>query len=300
VTAALESPPIVDTHTHLDDDAFDLDRDVVIEASRAVGVRHFINIGYAPDRWETSRALRDGHPDIDFALGLHPQLAGEFGHSLARELKQSIDALAPVAVGEIGFDFSRAAPSFETQERAFRGQLEIASTEGLPTIVHQRDASDALMTELDRWSDLAPIVLHSFDGTRRLADWAHERGCFIGIGGLATRRSSAPLREVLARVPVDRLLLETDSPYLAPPGAASRRNAPVNLPRIADVLAPLWNLSGDELCCLTTSNAVKLFRLPPIESPSRITGEGPHSDSPAARGELESWEGSRDSGAAST
>jgi TatD DNase family protein len=121
------------------------------------------------------------------------------------------------------------------------------------------------MTELDRWPGLAPIVLHSFDGTQRLADWAKERGCFVGIGGLATRRSSEPLRERLMRITTDRLLLETDSPYLAPPGSANRRNAPTNLPRIAAALAPLWNLSGEELCWLTSLNAVGLFGLPAVD-----------------------------------
>jgi TatD DNase family protein len=261
VTWAPVSPPIVDTHVHLDDPAFDADRESVIEASRAAGVRHFVNIGYSPDRWESSRALRERHPDVDFALGLHPQLASQYETSLVRDLKRSIEVLHPIAIGETGFDFSRAGPGFSEQERAFRGQLEMAAAFGLPTIVHQRDASDALMTELDRWLSLAPIVLHSFDGTQRLADWARERGCFVGIGGLATRRSSGPLRETLTRISTDRLLLETDSPYLTPPGSTSRRNDPTNLPRIAAVLAPIWSLSGEELCCLTSVNAAGLFGL---------------------------------------
>ena len=264
MTGAPALPPIIDTHTHLDDPAFDLDRDIVFEASRAAGVYHFVNIGYEPDRWESSRVLREHQPDVDFALGLHPQLADRYVSSLTRELKQAIQVLNSVAVGETGFDFSRTGPSFVEQERAFRGQLEIATAFGLPTIVHQRDASDALMTELDRWPELAPIVLHSFDGTERLADWARERGCFVGIGGLAVRRSSEPLRQLLRRITIDRLLLETDSPYLAPPGSASGRNDPRNLPGIATALAPLWNLSGEELCWQTSVNAAVLFGLPPV------------------------------------
>lgn len=268
MTEAPNLPLIVDTHTHLDDSAFDADRGTVIEASRAAGVWRFINIGYAPDRWESSRALREQHPDIDLALGLHPHLAERFDTALARELKRAIEDLAPVAVGEIGFDFSRTGPAFHDQERALRGQLEIAASLALPTIIHQRDASDALILELEDWPTLAPIVLHSFDGTQRLADWAKERGCFVGIGGLATRRSSAPLRELLAEIPIDRLLLETDSPYLAPPGAASRRNTPANLPRIAAALGPIWNLSGDELCRMTSGNAMRLFGLSGADTPA--------------------------------
>jgi TatD DNase family protein len=274
VTPARGLPPIIDTHTHLDDPAFDVDRDTVIAMSRAAGVRHFVNIGYEPDRWESSCALRDRHADIDFALGLHPQLAGHYETSLIRELKRVIEILNPVAIGETGFDFSRAAPGFAEQERAFRGHLEIASTLRLPTIIHQRDASDALMSELDRWPDLAPIVLHSFDGTERLADWARERNCFVGIGGLATRRSSESVREVLKRIRTDRLLLETDSPYLTPPGAPNRRNDPTNLSRIAAALAPLWNMSGEDLCWLTSVNATGLFDLPAIDLTQRSTDRG--------------------------
>ena len=282
MTEAPTSPPIVDTHTHLDDPAFDTDRDAVIEESRAAGVRHFVNIGYAPDRWESSRALRERHPDIDVALGLHPQLADQYDAALHRDLERAIEFLTPVALGETGFDFSRLAPGVEAQERAFRGQLEVAASVRLPTIIHQRDASDALISELDRWTDLAPIVLHSFDGTQRLADWAKERGCFVGIGGLATKRSSVALRDVLTRIPVDRLLLETDSPYLAPPGSMSRRNLPVNLPGIAAVLAPLWNVSGEELCWLTAMNAVDLFGLPAVDWTPRTSSPGQYVDASSA------------------
>jgi TatD DNase family protein len=290
VTEASGPPPIIDTHTHLDDPTFNLDRDAVIEASRAAGVRHFVNVGYAPDRWESSRALRERHPDVDLALGLHPQLAEQYETSLERDLKQAVEVLHPIAIGETGFDFSRAAPGFEAQERAFRGQLEMAASAGLPTIIHQRDASDALMTELDSWPSLAPIVLHSFDGTQLLADWARERGCFVGIGGLATKQSSGALREALMRIPVDRLLLETDSPYLAPPGSVSRRNLPSNLPRIAAMLAPLWNLSGEELCWQTSGSAVALFGLPAVDSHPRTAKHGRQVDFPTARGDLESRE----------
>jgi len=283
VTQALASPPIVDTHAHLDDPAFDVDRDTVFDASRAAGVRHFLNIGYAPERWESSRALQERHPDVAFALGLHPQLADQYDMSLRQNLQRSVELLNPVAIGETGFDFSRAAPSFASQERAFRGQLEIAAAYGLPTIIHQREASDALTTELERWPGLAPIVLHSFDGSQRLADWARERGCFVGIGGLATRRSSESLRETLTRMKTDRLLLETDSPYLAPPGSTSRRNDPTNLPRIAAVLASLWNVSGEELCWLTSMNAAGLFGLPIFDWPSASTAFGPHGEPTASR-----------------
>ena len=268
MTGCSAPAPIVDTHTHLDEPAFDADRELVIEASRAAGLRYFINIGYSPPRWESSRALRERHSDIDFALGLHPQLAAQFDDRLCHNLEAAIRELCPIAVGEIGFDFAKAWPGFEDQRRAFRAQLSIAADAGLPVIVHQRKASDALIAELDRWPDLAPIVLHSFDGTESLAAWARDRDCFIGIGGLAIRKSSEPLRGLLSTVPADRLLLETDSPYLAPPAAPSRRNSPANLPEIASTLGPLWGLDGVELCRRTSENAARVFDVPRLMNSS--------------------------------
>jgi TatD DNase family protein len=259
VTAAASLPPIIDTHAHLDEPAFDADLDYVLDSARAVGVRRFVNIGYKPERWESSRALRQAHPDVDIVLGLHPQEAATFNEAVEQNLRQSIAALRPLAVGEVGFDFSRSAPSQAEQERAFRAQLAIAEDFGLPVVIHQRNAGDALMTELERWPGLAPIVLHSFDGNRRLTDWAIERRSYIGIGGLACKRSSEPLRELLKEVAEDRLLLETDAPYLSPPGSKDRRNSPANLPLIADILAPLWQMSPEELCWTTTRNAETLF-----------------------------------------
>lgn len=256
--------PIVDTHTHLDEPDFDPDQDEVLDRARASGVRRFINIAYSPERWTSSRRLADQHPDVEIAIGVHPMLASEFDLDLAARLAATVADFRPVAIGETGFDFSRPLPTAEQQTRAFRTQLETAAAESLPVVIHQRDAAEALMTELDRWPEMEKIVLHSFDATPRLADWAIERACFIGIGGLATRRSASKLRRLLTRIPTDRLLLETDAPYLPPPGAGSRRNEPANLPRIAELLAPLWNLDRDELSRITEANATALFELQPL------------------------------------
>lgn len=252
--------PIVDTHAHLDDAAFDEDRDAVVAAFRAAGVVRVLNIGYRPGSWESSRRLREQYPEVELALGLHPQLAGDFTPRLGRDLRAAVSRLRPLAIGETGFDFSRARPSREEQRVAFRDQITIAAQERLPLIIHQRDAAAALIEEFDCWPEVAPIVLHSFDGNERLTRWAIERGCFVGIGGLATRRASAPLRDLLRNVALDRLLLETDAPYLAPPGAA-RRNTPANLPAIAEALAPVWETTPEELCWATSTNAAALFGL---------------------------------------
>lgn len=259
MSARGDRPGIVDTHLHLDDPAFQADRDDVLDRAREAGVQQFITIGHAPEFWETARALHERHADVDFAIGVHPQNAEMWSPVVARALGAAVRETRPVAIGETGFDFFRNSAPEEVQERAFRAQAELAAEEHLPIIIHQRNASDALIEVLDGMPRLAPIVLHSFDGTEQLAEWAIARRCYIGIGGLATKPAAEALRGLLGRMPVDRLLLETDAPYLPPPGAGNRRNEPANLCRIASLLAPLWNLGLEELCQITTRNANHVF-----------------------------------------
>jgi len=253
-------PQIVDTHVHLDEPAFDLDRDTVLDEARSLGVRRFINIAYKPERWESSRAIQLVNKDVAVAIGLHPAESATLDPETERSLVRAIEECQPVAIGETGFDFARTGPTFLEQARAFRTQIEISSSRSLPIIIHQRNASDALMKDLDEWPDVADIVLHSFDGTALLTGWAVERGCYIGIGGLATRPGSVALRNLLRSIPVDRLLLETDAPYLSPP-QCHRRNTPANLPQISQLLAPIWGMTAADLRRVTTENANSLFKL---------------------------------------
>lgn len=262
--AASTATAIIDTHAHLDDRAFDDDRDAVLAAARAAGVAAFVNIAYSPSSWQSSARLRDHHSDVFLAAGLHPGHADELASLSPEALRAAILKLNPIAIGETGYDFFRSSPSEEDQTRAFRVQLHLARELALPVIIHQRQAGEALMTELDRWPDVEQVVLHSFDGDDRLVAWAIDRSCYFGLGGLATRAKSEELRSNLAKVPLERVLLETDSPYLPPRGVADRRNTPANLPRIAELLAPIWDLSSDDLRVQATRNALALFSLEPI------------------------------------
>jgi TatD DNase family protein len=254
-------PPIFDTHAHLDDAAFDADLPQVLERARAAGVQRFLNIAYRPDIWESSVALRDAYPGVEIAAGIHPQDAAIFSAAQSDALADRLLALRPLAIGEAGFDFARPGPTLDQQQQAFRWQIELAIAAGLPLVIHQRDAGAQLTRELDLWPQLTTVILHSFDGDERLASWALERGCFVGIGGLACRKSSRLLRDALQLIPGEKLLLETDAPYLAPPGASSRRNEPANLPLVAATLAPLWGLTPEELWRHTTANAWHVFNL---------------------------------------
>lgn len=249
----------IDTHVHLDDASFDLDREAVIAASREAGVTHLINIGYKPESWNASARLREQHPHIAIAIGLHPGHADLWSDQLALDLETAVTQLNPLAIGETGLDFAHPTPEPSQQVQAFRAQLELAEKVELPVVVHQRLAAERLTSELDMWPGVREVVLHSFDGDARFLDWAKERGCYFGIGGLAAKKNAVALRDALTRAPLERILLETDSPYLTPPGAQARRNMPANLPRIAEILAPIWGLPASDLIERARVNTHKLF-----------------------------------------
>ena len=266
-----ESPTFfVDTHAHLDEPAFDADREEVVVAAAKAGVSRIVNIGYRPSRWSSSAALAERHPGVHVALGLHPHHADEFDGETVDRLSDALDRSKAVGVGEIGLDYYRADTERARQREALVAQLGLARTLNLPIVIHQRSAEEELFDVLRRAGDLPTVVLHSFEASERAAKLAVDRGYAIGVGGLATRQSSESLRQVLSAVPVTSIVLETDSPYLTPQGVKDRRNVPANVPKIAVRLAPLWNVSGGELARLTTATSVRIFGLAegvPIELP---------------------------------
>ena len=266
MTDARTAGAFIDTHAHLDDESFAGDRDGVIERARAAGVDRVINIGYQPARWRSTVALARAYPGISFTLGLHPNHAGDDAEPVWDALRALLRETRPVAIGEIGLDYYRDHASRTTQVRVFERQLDLADEFNLPVVIHQREAEHDLIPFIRNRAGSGAWILHSFDGSQALADEALAGNCYLGVGGLMTRASSAGLREILKRAPIDRLLLETDSPYLVPRGVKSRRNEPCNIPVIARHLAELHERSYDEVVSQTTENARRAFRLNRPES----------------------------------
>ncbi|MEZ4532931.1 MAG: TatD family hydrolase [Thermomicrobiales bacterium] len=251
----------VESHGHLDDDAFAKDLPQVIEAARAAGVRRFINIGYEPESWARSLALAEQHPDVSYALGMHPNSADRWSNDVATELEHLLDATNPVAIGETGLDYYREWVDRSSQKAAFRDQLELARSFSLPVIVHMRGDVESELTEILQAFPTVRVVFHSFDGSAHLRDFALRRGDMFGIGGLMTRSGSADLRETLREIPLDSMLLETDAPYLTPRGVKERRNTPANIPIIAQALADLLAVPIERIAEQTTANAEEIFQL---------------------------------------
>ena len=259
-------PILIDTHAHLDDEVFDDDRPEVIERARRAGVRTIVLIGYHEGIWErtisTARSFNGGL----VALGLHPQHAADFNvdRAIIDRLRASLLSSGAVAIGETGIDLFRDGPPLTIQEAAFRVQLDLARELGLPTIIHQRAAEEETLAILQETQIDQTIILHSFDAGERTARVARERGWYLGVGGLMTRVASDGIRAILRDLPIERLLLETDSPYLVPTGVRMRRNEPANVVAVAARLADLRGVPIETIATVTTVNARRVFRLPTV------------------------------------
>lgn len=254
-------PPMIDTHCHLDDPQFANDLEDVLEKSRLANVRRWVLIGYDPARWDDAIALANQHEGMAHTIGVHPACAEQWNDDMATRLPEIAVASGAVGIGEAGLDFYRDNASLEIQAAAFRGQLEIAFELNLPVVIHTRAAEAEMLDVLKSAPNLPTLIFHSFDGTERLMDFALNSGSYVGIGGLATRQKSDMLRVQLQRVPMERILLETDSPYLVPARQKDRRNQPANIATIASMMAEHLQTTPELLAQMTTANAERVFGL---------------------------------------
>jgi len=259
-----ETLTFVDTHCHLDDSSFASDLDGVLGQSRNAGVTRWINVGFNAERWPASVDLARRYRGMSCMLGVHPADARIWSDTVRRNLALALENHKPVAIGEIGLDFFRGETNVDTQLGAFNEQLDLAITLGIPAVIHMRSAEPLMLDTLTNRKSLPELLFHSYDGSATLTDWILRAGAYIGVGGLATRSKSGTLQHEIRRVSLDRIVLETDSPYLAPNGFKQRRNTPESIPRIASFLAGLFGIDDATVARQTTLNAERLFeRLPP-------------------------------------
>lgn len=252
-------PAFVDTHCHLDDEGFASDLDAVLERSRERGVRRWINVGFNQRRWQATIDLAARHPGMSFMLGVHPADAGSWDDRVHWELGELVSRTRPVAIGEIGLDFYRGEINSDQQLTAFNAQLDLAVEHDIPAVIHMRSSEPLLLDVLWKRRRTPNLLFHSFDGSDALTDWIIEQGAYVGVGGLATRTKSIHIHRQVKRLPLEHLVLETDSPYLVPNGFRHRRNTPESIPHIASFLARLLGADLAEVALQTTRNAERLF-----------------------------------------
>jgi TatD DNase family protein len=252
---------IVDTHCHLNHEQLREETAALLERARAAGVLSAVVIGFDLPSSEEAVRLARNHASLYAAVGIHPHAAESYDSGVEARLAELAGAPEVVAIGEIGLDFHYDPSAREAQERAFRPQLALARSAGLPVVIHCREAYaetlDILEGDLQR--ELGG-VMHCWGGATGEAERALNLGMSLGIGGVITFKNAESLREVVSGAPLDRLLLETDAPYLAPAPYRGKRNEPAHARIVAESLAALRSLSVEETAQATTANAHRLFR----------------------------------------
>lgn len=255
---------LVDSHCHLDFPDFADDLDGVVERAGAAGIGRMVTICTRPSEFAKTRSIAERYGPVYCAVGVHP-------HEAAKEAKVDVDALTrltegakTVGIGETGLDYFYDNSPREAQAASFRIHCQAARRTGLPLIVHTRDAEEDTVDILEEEAAATgdkPLrgVIHCFTGTRFLAERAVALGFYISISGIYTFKNSNEIREAVAGVPADRLLVETDSPFLAPVPKRGKRNEPALVAHTAARLAEERGLSVDELARLTTENFFTLF-----------------------------------------
>jgi TatD DNase family protein len=252
----------IDTHVHLDDTRYDGDRDALLARSREAGVWPLVTIGtdLADSRWAAEYAA--GHAGVYAAVGVHPERAHEYSGEQLAEFKALTKAPGVVAVGEVGLDFHRPESTLAGQEPVFRAMLALARAAGLPLVIHNREAAaDTLRVLREAWDPALGGVFHCYAGDAETARAAMDLNFDIAVGGVLTFKNAQALRDVIAAVPLERLVLETDGPWLAPQAWRGRRNEPAYIPSIAAQLAAVKGVDLAEVAEATTRNARRLFRL---------------------------------------
>ena len=255
---------MIDSHCHLDFPHFDEDRDYVLTRAIDAGVTGVINPGTDLETSRRAVVLAERYDSVYAAVGVHPHEASTVDDQMLNELRRLASHPKVVAIGEIGLDYYRDLSPRARQRAAFEAQLTLAADLGLPVIIHQRESAIDVMASLRAWAtgEHPGCVLHAFSGDEAMADEAVSLGLLIGVGGPVTFKNARRLLDIVPRLPLNCLVIETDAPYLAPHPYRGTRNEPAYVALVAERLAQLRGSSHDELACQVTANTLRLFRLP--------------------------------------
>ena len=252
---------LVDSHCHLDFPELQARLPAVLEAARAAGIGRVVTISTHVARYETYKDLAEAHDGIFFTIGTHPHNAAEEPDVPAKRLAELSAHPRCIAIGEAGLDYHYDKSPRDVQRKVFRTHIEAARETALPLIIHARNA-DADMIEIlsdEMGRGRFNAVLHCFSSSEKLAQVGVELGLYVSFSGILTFRNSEEIRKIAAAVPRDRLLVETDAPYLAPVPFRGKTNEPAYVAHTAHILAEVIDVTDDEIARTTTDNFYRLF-----------------------------------------
>ena len=257
----LDTPMIFDTHCHYDDSAFDEDREKVLAAFREHG------IGWATDNASDRQsidkvlALSEQYPFLFCAAGIHPSELEGIDETWMEAVSAALDRDKTVALGEIGLDYHYDnGPDRETQKYWFRRQMEMALAKDMPVVIHSRDAAEDTLEAVSAYASRGLRgVIHCFSYSREIAEAYVGMGFFIGVGGVVTYKNGRKLKETVASIPMENIVIETDCPYLSPEPFRGRRNSSLNLPYVVKAVAGIRGISEEDTVRITCGNALRLY-----------------------------------------
>ena len=252
---------LFDTHAHLDDRAFDIDRQELLASFPGQGLALVMNPGCSLESSRNAVALANAHDYIYAAVGSHPDVADEVNEEVLEEYRKLCKLNPKVkAIGEIGLDYHYEDIPRELQKKAFISQMELARELDLPVIVHERDAHEDGMAIVRDFPEVTG-VFHCYSGSAEMARQLVDKGWYIGFTGVLTFKNARKAIEVAASIPLDRIVIETDCPYMAPEPFRGKRNDPGKIYRMAEKLAEIRGLSVEEIHAITTENGRRLYRI---------------------------------------
>lgn len=253
---------IFETHAHYDDQAFDEDRDEILSTLTEHGIEAVVNICASVRSLDETAALIKKYPNVYGTVGIHPDEIGDITPEVWEKMRTLCDLEKMIAVGEIGLDYYWDKENHKTQIEWFEKQMDLAREKHLPMVIHSRDAAaDTLeVVKANKGGEIGGII-HCFSYGKEMAREYLDMGFYLGIGGVLTFNNAKKLKEVVAYAPMDRLVLETDSPYLSPVPFRGKRNSSRNIPYIVQAISDIKEISSENVVEITNRNAKNAYKL---------------------------------------
>ncbi len=258
----LRTDMIFDSHAHYDDEQFDIDREHLLHSLEEQGIGYVVNVGASMESAAASVQLSQQYPFLYAAIGVHPNETGELNQESIHKLKEMALKEKSVAIGEIGLDYHFMEPNEKTQKYWFEAQLDLAVELQMPVIIHSRDAAKDTMDIIKKYTDrLCGGVIHCYSYSQEQALEYVDMGYYIGIGGVLTFKNARKLVETVEAIPLNRIVLETDCPYLSPEPFRGKRNDSSRIHYVVEKMADILGERKEDIIRITCENALKLYQL---------------------------------------